>query len=452
MLFSSLCFLLYFFPIVILVHYILPHKLQNGFLFLASLIFYAWGEVRYVPLFFALLTLDWGVGLLLERTEKPVYRRLLLLAGIAADIGSLVYYKYSAFLLETLGVQTSWAAGITLPLGISFFTFQAVGYLVDVYRRQTVPEKSLVSFGTFLFLFPQLIAGPIIRYSDMREALHCTRRPDGEALERGLSLFVAGLASKVLLANPLGAMGEELRAVTGDSVCMFLYLCVFCLHLYFDFMGYSVMAVFMGRMLGFSFPRNFKHPYAASSVSDFWKRWHITLCGWFRDYVYFPLGGSRKGPVRAVVNSLIVWFLTGFWHGAGWTFILWGLSCYFLLTLDKSVLVRFHAPKIFRRLLILTALPLSQTLFTADTLQETGAMWQTLLSFQATSASLFWLRDGAGLLIVAILMCIPAVVDSGKRWLNKLPILRYCAVLGLLILCLAALSKSTYNPFLYFRF
>ena len=184
-LFSSICFLLYFFPIVIVVHYFLPLKWQNGFLFLASLIFYAWGEVRYVPLFFALLTLDWGVGLLLARTEKPVLRKLLLTFGIAADMGSLMYYKYSAFLLDAVGIHADWAAGISLPLGISFFTFQAVGYLVDVYRGQTAPEKSLVSFGTFLFLFPQLIAGPIIRYSDMSEALHRRRRPDGETLEFG---------------------------------------------------------------------------------------------------------------------------------------------------------------------------------------------------------------------------------------------------------------------------
>ncbi len=212
------------------------------------------------------------------------------------------------------------------------------------------------------------------------------------------------------------------------------------------------MAIDVGRMFGFRFEENFRYPYLSRSVSEFWNRWHISLGRWFRDYVYFPLGGSRRGPVRAVINSLIVWFLTGFWHGAGWTFILWGLSCYFLLTLDKSVLVKLNAPKALRRALSLVALPLSQTLFTADTLQETGAMWQTLFRFQATSASLFWLRDGAGLLAVSILMCVPAVVNFGKRQLNRLPVLRFCAVLGLLILCLAALSKSTYNPFLYFRF
>ena len=310
MLFSSLTFLFYFLPVVVLIHRFLPEKWQNPFLFAASLVFYAWGEIRYVPLFFALLIADYGLGLLLDRTKSPAARRWLLAAGVALDIGALLYYKYSGFLLDNLGLRGRFSVPASLPLGISFFTFQAVGYLIDVFRRRTEAERDIFAFGAFLFLFPQLIAGPIVRYGDLKAALHTRRKPDGDALDRGMALFIAGLASKVLLANPLGALSNELHAVTGDCACQWAHLTAYTLHIYFDFWGYSVMTLGMGRMLGFRFPHNFNHPYAAASITDFWRRWHMTLGGWFRDYVYIPLGGSRKGTVRTLLNMLVVWALS----------------------------------------------------------------------------------------------------------------------------------------------
>ncbi len=452
MLFSSLTFLFYFLPIVVLVHYFLPERAQNPFLFVASLVFYAWGEVRYVPLFFALLALDYALGRLMAAAKTPALRRALLALGVAADIGALLYYKYSGFLLSAIGMGGRFDVPASLPLGISFFTFQAVGYLIDVYRGQTAPEKDLISFGTFLFLFPQLIAGPIVRYSDMKQALHVRRRPSAVQLDRGMALFIAGLASKVLLANPLGALSDELHAVTGDSACQWAFLTVYNLHVYFDFWGYSVMALGMGRMLGFTFPRNFNHPYAAESIADFWHRWHITLSGWFRDYVYIPLGGSRKGPARTLLNTLIVWLLTGFWHGAGWTYILWGLWFFVSIEFDRYVLRPLRLPGIVRRAHMVLCMVLSYAVFTAPDLHGTGEMLVTLFTFRSSGAVWFWLRENLLLLVVSIACCVPPVIGFARRLMVNHPCMRCAGMLALLFLCLAALAKSSYNPFLYFRF
>ena len=411
MLFSSLTFLFYFLPVVVLIHRFLPEKWQNPFLFAASLVFYAWGEIRYVPLFFALLIADYGLGLLLDRTKGPAARRWLLAAGVALDIGALLYYKYSGFLLDNLGLRGRFSVPASLPLGISFFTFQAVGYLIDVFRRRTEAERDIFAFGAFLFLFPQLIAGPIVRYGDLKAALHTHRKPDGDALDRGMALFIAGLASKVLLANQLGALSNELHAVTGDCACQWAHLTAYTLHIYFDFWGYSVMTLGMGRMLGFRFPHNFNHPYAAASITDFWRRWHMTLGGWFRDYVYIPLGGSRKGMARTLLNMLVVWALYAvFCVVAGYAF------------------------------------------FTAADLAEALETLTALFSFRSGGSALFWLRENALLLAAAFACCVPAVINAGKRLMGRHRLLRCGCMLGLLLLCLAALAKSSYNPFIYFRF
>ena len=452
MLFSSLTFLFYFLPVVVLIHRFLPEKWQNPFLFAASLVFYAWGEIRYVPLFFALLIADYGLGLLLDRTKGPAARRWLLAAGVALDIGALLYYKYSGFLLDNLGLRGRFSVPASLPLGISFFTFQAVGYLIDVFRGRTEAERDIFAFGAFLFLFPQLIAGPIVRYGDLKAALHTRRKPDGDALDRGMALFIAGLASKVLLANPLGALSNELHAVTGDCACQWAHLTAYTLHIYFDFWGYSVMTLGMGRMLGFKFPRNFNHPYAAASITDFWRRWHVTLGGWFRDYVYIPLGGSRKGTARTLLNMLVVWALSGFWHGAGWTFILWGLWFYLAIVFDKYVLGRFRAPGILRRLYAVFCVVAGYAFFTAADLTEALGTLTALFSFRSGGSALFWLRENALLLAAAVACCVPAVINAGKRLMGRHRLLRCGCMLGLLLLCLAALAKSSYNPFIYFRF
>lgn len=453
MLFSSLSFLLYFLPVVVLLHYVLPEKLQNAFLLLASLLFYAWGDARQVPLFAALLLVNWGMGLLIDRQISPKARKALLIAGMVCDFGALLFFKYTGFLLGMTGLQPAFVSKLTLPLGISFFIFQATGYLIDVYQRQTKPERSPVSFGAFLFLFPQLIAGPIVRYSDMAEALHQRRRPDAHALERGMTLFAAGLAAKVLLANPLGEAFNTLYALSGDMVCAWLSLAAYTLQIYFDFMGYSVMAVGLGRMLVFPFPKNFNHPYAARSITDFWRRWHITLSGWFRDYVYIPLGGSRCGQGRTVLNLLIVWSLTGFWHGADWNFILWGLWYFLLLSAEKFIFAgRVTLPGILQRLLTMLCVMLGWALFVSDGLPGFGEYLSSLFCFRATAQSLFWLREFAGIILLGAIFCVPQVVDSLKKLCRRHAWLRVAAVLCVMLLTLAALAKSSYNPFLYFRF
>ncbi len=450
MLFSSMTFLLYFLPAVILVHAFLPRRAQNAFLLAASLLFYAWGDVRRVPLFALLLCVDWGAGVLLGRVRRPAGRRALLAAGLACNFGALLFYKYTAFLLGAMGIEAAFTQGLTLPLGISFFTFQAAGYLIDVYRGSVAPERSPTAFGTFIFLFPQLIAGPIVRYSDLREALHARRRPDGAALDSGMALFVAGLAAKVLLANPLGEAYQALCAPEGDMAAAWLSLAAYSLQIYFDFLGYSLMAVGIGRMLGFAFPRNFNHPYAAASVTDFWRRWHITLSSWFRDYVYIPLGGSRRGPGRTALNLLAVWALTGFWHGADWTFLLWGLW-YFLLLSAEKFLLRDRLPRLLQRILTLLGVMLGWALFVSDGLPAFAAYLGRLFSFRLDGSALFWLREYAALFAAAVLLCVPRVTD-GLKHLCRRPVLRWTAAMGLLLLCIAALARSTYNPFLYFRF
>lgn len=451
MLFSSLSFLLYFLPPVVLIHLFLPKRLQNPFLFFASLFFYAWGDARFVPLFFGLLLMDWGCGALLEKAEKQSIRKLVLALGVVANMGCLFFFKYMGFFASLLGLSAT--IGQSLPLGISFFTFQATGYLVDVYRKQTKSERNLFAFGTFLFMFPQLIAGPIVRYSDLSQALHEKRRPEGKALEMGMALFIGGLAAKVLLANPLGAFAEEMRGLMEqDTLCAWLYMLCYSLQIYFDFLGYSVMAVGMGRMLGFSFPRNFNHPYAAASVTDFWRRWHITLSGWFRDYVYIPLGGNRRGMVRTILNMLAVWSLTGFWHGASWEFILWGLWYFVMLVADKYLLERLKAPGILRRVVMHFSVGIGWMMFSANGAEHILPMLQSLITVRSEGHALFWLREMAPVLIAASLCCVPALVNGAKKLVKRFAYLRFAVMLALLLLSLAALTKSSYNPFLYFRF
>ncbi len=453
MVFSSFTFLLYFFPAVILLHYFLPRRAQNPFLLLASLLFYAWGDIRRVPLFLGLLIADWGLGLLMGKSEKKGTRALWLTLGLACSFGALIFYKYTAFFLGAVGVRWSGAMDLTLPLGISFFTFQAAGYLIDVYRGAVKPEKDPVAFGTFLFLFPQLIAGPIVRYQDLSGQLHIKRKPDARALDGGMALFALGLGAKTLLANPLGAMFKELRGFPGDMACAWLSLIAYSLQIYFDFMGYSVMAVGMGRMLGFSFPRNFDHPYAAVSVTDFWRRWHKTLSGWFRDYVYIPLGGSRRGKAREALNLLTVWLLTGLWHGADWTFLLWGLWYFVWLAVEKFLLKKRRIrPALLGRLLTLLCAALGWALFVSDGLGEFWRYCQDLFCFRAAPQALFWLREYAVLLLLSILFCVPKAVEGLKTLARKYPIFRFAAVVALLLLSVASLAASTFNPFLYFRF
>lgn len=453
MLFSSLTFLLYFLPAVLVIHYFLPRRAQNLFLLIASIIFYAWGEAKYVPLIIALLLINFALGRLLSVPSLSILnRKILLFLSVFVDIGVLIYYKYAAFLLSLFGGAFQ-APNVTLPLGISFFTFQLVAYLIDVSKASVEAEKNPIDLGAFILLFPQLIAGPIIRYADMRPALHQRRRPSSGELQNGMAEFIAGLALKVLIANPLGEFHTTLLAVNPDMPGAWLSALAFGLQIYFDFFGYSLMAIGIGKMLGFDIPINFDHPYAARSVREFWRRWHITLGNWFRDYVYIPLGGSRKGEARTLFNLFCVWSLTGLWHGAAVNFILWGVYYFILLALERSVLKRFleKHPHIAHGYTLIAVFA-GWILFSTDQMNRLPALFSALFSFSFLNDSVFYLRQYAVVLVAAILLCIPSFTSKLNALVSINKVGQTAVMLALLLLCLCALIRSSYNPFLYFRF
>lgn len=452
MLFSSLTFLLYFLPAVMLIHYFLPQKGQNVFLFAASLVFYAWGEARYVPLIVLLLLSNYTLGRFLPPDKGTAIRRkMLMAAGVVLNIGVLGFYKYAGFFLSGIGLS-AYAPQVSLPLGISFFTFQTLGYLIDVYRGQTEPEKDFIDFSAFILLFPQLIAGPILRYGDLKNELHQKRRPRPEMLEKGMTLFVLGLAAKVLLANSLGEIWEELHLSSG-MLCAWMALIGFGLQIYFDFYGYSLMAMGMGDMLGFSIAQNFDRPYISRSITEFWRRWHKTLSFWFRDYVYIPLGGSRRGRGRQIVNLFAVWALTGLWHGASWNFLLWGLYYFLLLLLEKFFLgEKLEKHPHFAHGLTLFLVMMGWALFAADDLKQLPGLLSSLFSFRQGGELLFWLRQYGVVLLLSAAACWPKALDGAGKLLEKSPWVRWLVLMILLVLCLCRLINSSYNPFLYFRF
>ena len=450
MLFSSLTFLFYFLPAVLVIHQLLPQKGQNLFLLLISLLFYGWGEPRYVPLMLLLLAANYALSRFLSPKDGK-RRKALMALGAVMNIGVLAFYKYSAFFCETVGLS-AYAPRVALPLGISFFTFQTLGYLADVYRGQEAPERNFIDFGCFIMLFPQLIAGPILRYGDLKTALHARRRPEAKALERGMALFLLGLAAKVLLANPLGEIWEELHLAPGMGLA-WMALIGFALQIYFDFFGYSLMAMGIGGMLGFPIARNFDRPYTAVSMTDFWRRWHITLQRWFRDYVYIPLGGSRRGTARTALNLLVVWLLTGLWHGASWNFVLWGLYDFLLLAMEKFLLKGFSdRHRVISRVGTLFFVLLGWAVFAMDDLTALPAFFGRLFSFSQDGEIFFWLRQYGVTLTLSVLCVLPPILDKSKALLQKHTALRTACLLLLLALSLSRLIHSSYNPFLYFRF
>lgn len=379
-------------------------------------------------------------------------RIFLLTAGLCLDAGALVYYKYAGFFLRTLGIGDV-LGEVILPLGISFFTFQAAAYLIDVYKRETKAEKNIFTFAAFILLFPQLIAGPILRYSSLSARLHEKRRPGAGMLEKGMTLFLCGLTLKVLLANPLGEARELTAAVGEDSLCTWLSAIAFMLQIYFDFYGYSLMAIGMGNMLGLQFEHNFRDPYSAVSATDFWRRWHITLSHWFRDYVYIPLGGSRKGLVRTLLNLLVVWLLTGLWHGAGWNFVLWGGYWFVLLSLEKLGAEKLLMKnRVISRAVTLFFILIGWMIFSSEELSLLPGQLQSMFAFSFTQNGLLYLREFAGVFLAAVLLCIPKIRIFAGRMLVKNTLIRCSVLICVLILCLCALANTTYNPFLYFRF
>lgn len=435
-------------------HTIAPRRARNGVLLAASVFFYAWGEMRYVPLVLFSMLANYALGRACAADRPPARRKASLSASLLLNFGALLYFKYADFLLLNLGLAV-YAPHVTLPLGISFYTFQTQAYVLDVYAGRVEPEPKLIDYATFILLFPQLIAGPIVLFQDVQKELK-QRRITPEALEQGIGELILGLSAKVLLANPLGAMWKAACAPGIASLSMpaaWLGITAFGLQIYFDFAGYSLMAIGMGHLLGFTFPKNFDHPYASRSIREFWRRWHMTLGYWFRTYVYIPLGGSRGGALRTVRNLLIVWLLTGLWHGASWNYVLWGLwFCLFLLIerrLPTEWLARHRA---LAWCYTLSVVWIGWVIFAHEALPEAAAFLRRLFSFASGADWPHLLRNNAVLLALAIAACVPSIAHWANRLLRRRAAFRLPVLLSLLILCVASLVQAGFNPFLYFRF
>lgn len=466
MLFSSIPFLYYFLPIVLLVYFIAPKKLKNAVILLASLFFYAWGEPKYVILMVVSITVGYVLGLLIEKFRGKVASKLCLILSVLFSIGALGYFKYADFFISNFNAVTGLSVPllkIALPIGISFYTFQLLSYTIDVYRGDTSAQKNPITLAAYISLFPQLIAGPIVRYSDVALQLE-NRTHTFEKTAIGIRRFILGLSKKVLIANALGELCDIFRSSDDKSVLFFwLYAIAFTLHIYFDFSGYSDMAIGLGKMLGFDFMENFRHPYVSKSITEFWRRWHISLGSWFRDYVYIPLGGNRVSKPRQFFNILVVWLLTGFWHGAEWNFPVWGLYFAVLLLIEKTwLLEKLKKSKVISHIYVMFLVIISFVIFNADGMGQAFSDLSGMFGFAElpliSTETVYYLKSYIVVIIMAIIGAtpLPAKIISlikdkkaGNRFVNIAePIV--CIVLILVIT--AYLVDGSFNPFLYFRF
>lgn len=461
MLFSSIPFLFYFLPVVLTIYFLVPDRFKNAVLLVFSLVFYAWGEPKYVLLMIATILLFYGCGLAIGKCSNPNWKKLWLIVSVVTSLALLAVFKYADFFLGSFNAATG--AGIpllklALPIGISFYTFQCLSYTIDVYRGNTQVQKNIISFGAYVSLFPQLIAGPIVRYVDVaRELENRTHSWDDIAL--GLRRFLIGLAKKVLLANQLGALTNTFRASDEKSVLFYwMYAIAFTLHIYFDFSGYSDMAIGLGRVFGFRFTENFNYPYLSKSISEFWRRWHMSLGNWFRDYVYIPMGGNRVSRARWVMNILTVWLLTGLWHGAAWNFVLWGLLYAVFLLLEKWVPALQKLPALLRRCYVMLVVVLGFVLFNAADLSQAASDIAGMFGFGGvpliSTQAVYYLRSYAVLLLAGFIGATPVARNAALK-LSEKPIgaiLEPILLILLLLLCSAYLVDGSFNPFLYFRF
>ena len=460
MLFSSLIFLYAFLPCTLLAYFLTPRRRKNPVLLLASLLFYAWGEPRYLILILLNILLGFTAGLGIYRFRGRLLGRLFLLTSVAGSLGLLCCFKYGDFFLSAI----NGALGISLPLwrlalpvGISFYTFQILSYTIDLYRGDVEVQRNPVSFALYVALFPQLIAGPIVRYRDVAQELQERKHSTAMAYE-GACRFLVGLGKKVILANNLGLLCQSYRS-SADPTVLFAWLSAlgFFLQIYYDFSGYSDMAIGLGRILGFHFPENFRYPYCSRSVTEFWRRWHMTLGAWFRDYVYIPLGGNRTGKLRWMGNILLVWCLTGLWHGAGWNFLLWGLFYAILLLGEKLWYGPFLAKRPwFSHIYLLLSVLLGFVLFQGGSLEQSWGDFRAMLGAGSiptvSRESLYALRNHGVLLILGALGATPLPGRLYRRWSKALQWIEPLLLALLLLLCTAYLVDGSFNPFLYFRF
>ena len=463
MVFSSLLFLFLYLPVVLAIYYAVPRAWRNVWLFIANLAFYGWGEPVYILLMLFSICINFFAGVLIDRnSENRKKAKTILILDVVINLAMLAFFKYYDLFAATLsripGVAIP-ALHLALPIGISFYTFQTMSYPIDIYRGDARVQKNFISFGTFVALFPQLIAGPIVRYKDIASQLDF-RATGAEQFASGVRRFAVGLGKKVLIANNIGALWDVYAAKAPGELTVlgaWLGILAFSLQIYFDFSGYSDMAIGLGRMLGFEFLENFNYPYISKSVTEFWRRWHISLGTWFRDYIYIPLGGNRKGPWRQILNLLIVWALTGFWHGANWTFLCWGLYYAVFLIIEKLFLLKkLERVPVLATVYTLLVAVCGWVLFDLPSLSAAVSYYGAMFGVGAAGAAaadFFYLKEYAVVFLVCILACLPL----GKKLYDKLPgkvkaWLTPVMIAAVLILSTAYLVDATYNPFLYFRF
>lgn len=463
MVFSSLTFLMLFLPLVLLVYYIVPRRCKNAVLFAFSLLFYAWGEPVYVLLMIFSTVLDYTCGRLVERFRGAPKAKIGLIISLCGNLSLLMFFKYVDFLIGTVNGIFGTAIPqheLPLPIGISFYTFQTMSYTIDVYRGQAKAQRNIVTFGAFVSLFPQLIAGPIVRYRDIAEQLE-SRIHSFDKFGEGVRRFVTGLGKKVLLANNIGALWNTISNTPNvTAVSAWLGIFAFAFQIYFDFSGYSDMAIGLGKMLGFDFPENFNYPYISKSATEFWRRWHISLGTWFRDYVYIPLGGNRKGLLIQIRNIAAVWLLTGLWHGASWNFVLWGAFYGIILIAEKLFLLKTleKASSFIGHIYAMLTVLIGWTLFAFD---DIGKGWQFLKSMFGgadfvDNNTLYLLLSNLPLMLICTVACTPFFGNALKKLTEKFKRAGTAAeifgITGVMALSAAYLISGSYNPFLYFRF
>ncbi|SJZ55102.1 alginate O-acetyltransferase complex protein AlgI [Anaerorhabdus furcosa] len=466
MVFSSIIFLFVYLPIVLVVMKTSPLKLRNLFLFLLSLVFYGWGEPFYIVLLLISTVVDYinGYFVYKYRDQKKIAKRFVLFS-IVFNLGLLGFFKYYDFIISSLngiGFELLQPLGLALPIGISFYTFQTMSYPIDIYRGQAEAQKSMVSFGAYVAMFPQLIAGPIVRYRDIAEQL-VKRDETMDKFTQGIQRFMIGLSKKVLLANNIGLVFETIKSASSSQMSiltMWLGIIAYGFQIYFDFSGYSDMAIGLGKMFGFELLENFNYPYISKSITEFWRRWHISLGSWFRDYVYIPLGGNRCSQLVNMRNILVVWLLTGLWHGASWNFILWGLYFGILLMIEKLFLLRRlqKAPAIVQHTYTIILVLISWVIFAFEDLGVLKESFRILFGFAnvpfINDYFIYLIRNNFVLLIVLIISATPLFKMIYQKYIEgkKLEWITPILILGGLILCTAFIVDASYNPFLYFRF
>ena len=465
MVFNSVVFLFCFLPLALLLYYAVPGRAKNAVILAESLVFYCWTGVQYLPLILVLIAVNYLLGLALSLpAEKLPFRRFLPLVAVLADLGALVYFKYANFLIDTLNSfglgLARLSIGAVLPLGISYYVFKLISYVADVYSGKAAAEKNPIDFAAYVLFFPQLIIGPIVKYREMADQLHTVKNRCSLAqIEQGAQLFIFGLAKKVILADSIGALWRGIIGADGVGLAnvstplAWLGILAYSFQLYFDFAGYSEMSNGLAAMLGFDCPANFDLPYISASITEFWRRWHISLSGWFRDYIYIPLGGNRKGAARQLFNMFVVWAATGIWHGANWNFIVWGLYYFVLLTIEKLFLLKYlKKGRVWPHLYTLFFVILGWGIFTAnDPGAPLGLLMQKLFLPQSGISPVYFLRC-YGIFLLLCSVCSTPLPGFLWKKLSRCTPLKLIAFAGLTVLCTAYVVAATNASALYANF